>query len=190
LPALIAHAEKNGQVSGLLSDGLRLADANYLDVLLKTGLDHLMIIFQPERDEAWQALDYVLKADLFVAVHLTVTPLNSTAIPSLLKRLTESGVKTISLSATDQALGEHLAAARDKASELGLSLVWDLPVPYSTLHPVAYEIQENLNLSGAGRAWLYVEPDGDVLPTQGVNRVLGNWLADSWEKIWQQARAQ
>jgi MoaA/NifB/PqqE/SkfB family radical SAM enzyme len=37
---------------------------------------------------------------------------------------------------------------------------------------------------GAGRAWLYVEPDGDVLPAQGINKILGNLVSDSWEKIW------
>ena len=35
LPELIAHAESNGQVSGLLSDGLRFADPAYLDSLLR-----------------------------------------------------------------------------------------------------------------------------------------------------------
>jgi MoaA/NifB/PqqE/SkfB family radical SAM enzyme len=40
-------------------------------------------------------------------------------------------------------------------------------------------------LAGAGRAWLYVEPDGDVLPDQSIDRVLGNFLRDPWEKIWQ-----
>jgi MoaA/NifB/PqqE/SkfB family radical SAM enzyme len=37
---------------------------------------------------------------------------------------------------------------------------------------------------GAGKAWMYVEPDGDVLPSQGINQVLGNFLIDPWEKIW------
>ena len=37
---------------------------------------------------------------------------------------------------------------------------------------------------GIGRGWLYVEPDGDVLPGQGINKVLGNFLKDDWEKIW------
>ncbi len=44
LPELIAHAEKLGQVSGLLSEGLRLADELYLDRLLRAGLDHLMLV--------------------------------------------------------------------------------------------------------------------------------------------------
>ena len=35
------------------------------------------------------------------------------------------------------------------------------------------------------RQHLYVEPDGDVLPAQGYNVVLGNLLRDSWEAIWE-----
>ncbi|MCK6540108.1 MAG: radical SAM protein, partial [Anaerolineales bacterium] len=44
LPELIPHAEKNGQVCGLLTDGLKLADKKYLDTLLQTGLDHLLFL--------------------------------------------------------------------------------------------------------------------------------------------------
>ena len=43
--------------------------------------------------------------------------------------------------------------------------------------------------TGAGKAWLYVEPDGDVLRGQGYyQEVLGNMLTDSWEKIWGNAQ--
>jgi hypothetical protein len=34
---------------------------------------------------------------------------------------------------------------------------------------------------------IYVEPDGDVLPGQGINRPLGNLLSDSWDQIWEKA---
>jgi len=40
-------------------------------------------------------------------------------------------------------------------------------------------------VDGAGRAWVYVEPDGDILPAQGINVVLGNLLEDDWNIIWQ-----
>jgi MoaA/NifB/PqqE/SkfB family radical SAM enzyme len=36
---------------------------------------------------------------------------------------------------------------------------------------------------GAGTAWLYVEPDGDVLKAQD-HRGIGQYLSDPWEKIW------
>ena len=51
---------------------------------------------------------------------------------------------------------------------------------------MALEIPESL--SGAGKAWLYVEPDGDVLPQQGVDRILGNILNDTWQSIWEYAQ--
>jgi len=70
-----------------------------------------------------------------------------------------------------------------------MGLIWDLPVPYSSMHPFSLEEQDMLQPKGAGHAWLYVEPDGDVLPTQGVNRPLGNMLKDPWEKIWSAAQS-
>ena len=63
-------------------------------------------------------------------------------------------------------------------------LVWDLPVPYSAHNPVQLEVPAGELLEGAGRAWLYVEPDGDVRPAQDSETVLGNLLNDPWEKIW------
>jgi MoaA/NifB/PqqE/SkfB family radical SAM enzyme len=79
---------------------------------------------------------------------------------------------------------------RDQAANLGLSLVWDIPVPYSSSNPIAIEVVEDKTIEGAGRAWLYVEPDGDVLPAQGINRVLGNFLLDPWVEIWGKANEQ
>jgi len=35
-----------------------------------------------------------------------------------------------------------------------------------------------------GKTWLYVEPDGDVLPSQGIPFVLGNLITQEWEEIW------
>lgn len=190
LPELISRAEANGQVTGLLSDCLRLSDPVYLDKLLKTGLDHLMVIFQPGKEYAWGGLSTSLAEDLFVAVHLTLTPETASTSLDLLKWLATQGVKAVSLSIADPSLNDVLISARNEAAALGLSLVWDLPVPYSALNPVALETQADANASGAGHAWLYVEPDGDVLPAQGVNKVLGNILRDPWEQIWSKANGK
>jgi MoaA/NifB/PqqE/SkfB family radical SAM enzyme len=69
---------------------------------------------------------------------------------------------------------------------LGIELVWNLPVPYSAANPIALERNRLEKPEGAGRAWLYVEPDGDVFPDQGILQPMGNLLTDSWESIWQQ----
>jgi hypothetical protein len=182
LPVLIAHAEKNGQVCGLLTDGLKLADKKYLDFLLQTGLDHILFLLQPENEDSWKALEKIMPEDIFVTTHITVTKENSSGIPAALERLAALGVKSLSLGFTDSQL--PMTEFRQRAAELGLSLKFDLPVPYSEQNPVSLETAADEVPAGAGRAWLYVEPDGDVLPVQGMTeKARGNMLTDSWEKI-------
>ena len=184
LPALVAHAEKNGQVCGLLSAGLKLADREYLQSLLQAGLDHLLFILQPESAASWQALETVLPQDLYTTVHLTITVQNLKTAGETLERLARLGVKSLSLSYAEPALQEGTQPLQNRAAALGLTLRWDLPVPYSAENPVAREMAADAAPSGAGKTWLYVEPDGDVLPAQGMaDQVLGNFLRDPWEQI-------
>jgi hypothetical protein len=185
LPGLIAHAEKNGQVCGLLTDGLQLLDQEYLDLLLQTGLDHILFLLQPENDNSWAALEQVMAEDIFVTVHLTLNPDNITHAEGTLERLAKFNVASLSLTSSDASLKDTFDALRDKAAALGLTLKFDLPVPYSASNPVVYEAAEDAIPEGAGKAWLYVEPDGDVLPSQGnSSRVLGNLLRDDWKTIY------
>ncbi len=185
LPVLIAHAEKIGQVTGLLSDGIKLGEPAYLKNLLQTGLDHLLFILDPENPASWKALGTVMPEDLFTTVHLTVTPKNVGKGAEILEKLAGLQVKSLSMGASEASLHEALHGLHDKASSLGLTLRWDLPVPYSAENPVAHETIEDKVPKGAGKAWLYVEPDGDVLPAQGeADKILGNILRDPWENIY------
>ena len=185
LPALIAHAEKNGQVCGLLSDGLKLADQEYLHNLLQTGLDHLLFLLQPENEKSWQALELIMPEDLFVTVHITVNAQTAQNNKAALERLSKLGVQSISAGAMDLSLKPELDSLTRKAADLQMTMRFDLPVPYSAQNPVTLEIEEENLPSGAGKSWLYVEPDGDVLPAQGMaGHVLGNLLRDEWEKIY------
>lgn len=185
LPELISHAEKNGQVCGLLTDGLRLLDQAYLDLLLQTGLDHILFLLQPENDKSWVALEKVMTEDIFVTVHLTLNQDNIQTAEETLERLAKFNVTSLSLTSSDASLRDTFDILRDKAAALGLTLKFDLPVPYSASNPVVYEAQESAVPEGAGKAWLYVEPDGDVLPSQGHSgQVLGNLLQDDWTQIY------
>jgi organic radical activating enzyme len=188
LVPLIEKAEDNGQVTGLLTDGFNLGNKEYLDSLLQTGLDHVLFILHPEIDQAWTALKSVLEEDIYTAVHLTITPLNVDEIHDLIHKLDEINVCALSLSATEESLDSDLESARELAAELEIDLVWDIPVPYSTHNPVAVEIEaDEIGVTeGSGLAWLYIEPDGDILPSQEINKVLGNVLSDTWEQIWSQ----
>ncbi len=189
LVELITHAEQLGMVAGVLSDGLRFSETGYLHSVLQAGLDHLMLVLNPAEEQSWEALRDVLAEDLFVTVHLTITEQNASKIPAILERLAGLKVASLSLSEASGALKLELESARELAAHHHIELVWDLPVPYSQLNPVALELNKvGEHIAGAGRSWLYVEPDGDVLPRQGSNAILGNLLNDPWEQIWLRAR--
>ncbi len=186
LPVLIAAAEDLGLVTGLLTDGLKLDDDDYRNKLLMNGLDHLMIIFDPEASKDWKILEKILAEDLFTTVHLTLKK-GKDFLPHI-KRLAEMGANALSLSTADPTLSDELQKLRDAAAVQQLDLVWDIPVPYSSNNPVSLELKADelaKSPEGAGKAWLYVEPDGDVLPAQGMyDQILGNLLRDTWQDIW------
>ena len=184
LPQLIAHAEKNGQVCGLLTDGLRLAEKDYLETLLQTGLDHVMLVLQPNEPLSWKAIEIIVPQDLFITVHFTLHKENAHEAAEILQKVAHLGVENISLSAADDDLTDEMLELQSVAQGLALNIRWDLPVPYSYSNPVAIETVDDEVPAGAGKTWMYVEPDGDVLPAQGeANKILGNLLTDTWEAI-------
>jgi hypothetical protein len=76
-----------------------------------------------------------------------------------------------------------LAAAQQTIAEIGLSLVWDMPVPFSGHNPIRLES----GLAPEAGGWLYIEPDGDVLPWMGAKTVVGNVLRHSIADLWRMA---
>jgi organic radical activating enzyme len=185
LPDLIAHAEKLGQVCGLLTDGAALSKKKYFETLLQTGLDHILLILHPEDEAAWKAIKLIVPADIFLTVHLTVNKKTAKDGEKTLEKLAKAGVSNLSLSTSDKKFMGDMLALQNKAAALNFTMRWDLPVPYSESNPVTIETEDDNVPAGAGRAWLYVEPDGDVLPAQGeADKLMGNLLNDPWENIY------
>lgn len=184
LVALVQHAENLGQITGLLTDGRRLTETALLNGLSQAGLDHILVAVDMDDPASLNGLQAALATDIFTAAHLTLTTANAQQIRTRIRRLAEMGLQNLSLSAADRApqLSSDLGAARDFAATLGLDLVWGLPAPYSAIHPLSLEVEEEPGV--AMRTCLYVEPDGDVLPAQGTDRVLGNALRDRWSDLW------
>ena len=182
LPDLVRHAEELGQVSGVVTSGGRLADASRLDRLLRAGVDHLLVVVDPNAPESLHGLKRAVEADVFCAAHLTLHPSSTTSIRADLRQLKSIGVSHVSISAPPGAAAQTtLRTARQEMADLALILVWDLPVPYASQNPIRLE-ESGRNF---GRGWLYVEPDGDVLPAQGEAQVLGNLTRDSILQLWE-----
>ncbi len=210
LPELIAHAEKNGQITGLNTNARRLSDAGYLKQLVEAGLDHVQITLESHDPAihdrmvacqgAWKqtvaGLRNALDSPLFVMTNTTMLKQNSPSIGATLDFLAELGVPTVGLNALiysgrgrtagsglpENALPPLLELARHKTEARGQRLIWYTPTQYCQFDPMQLE----LGVKGCTAA-LYnmcVEPDGQVIPCQSYYQPLGNLLQDPWASIW------
>jgi radical SAM protein with 4Fe4S-binding SPASM domain len=210
LPELIAHAEANGQITGLNTNARRLSDEKFVQALLEAGLDHVQITVEScnpgVHDDMVRAkgafqqtirgLENVLVTRLYVMTNTTMLRTNVHTIPDTLDFLAGLGVPTVGLNALiysghgttvgtglpESDLLPLLKTARAKTEAHGQKLIWYTPTQYCHFDPMQLE----LGIKGCTAA-LYnmcVEPDGGVLPCQSYYRPLGNLLADSWDSIW------
>jgi len=210
LPELVAHAETNGQITGLNTNARRLSDPRYVEKLVATGLDHVQITVESNDAEvhdlmvrakgAFQqtvkGLKNVLASPLYVMTNTTMLRTNAHTIPATLDFLADAGVPTVGLNAlihsgrgsvvgtglTESELAPLLDDARQKTTERGQRLIWYTPTQYCGFDPMTLD----LGVKGCTAA-LYnmcVEPNGGVLPCQSYYHQLGNLLADEWDSIW------
>jgi radical SAM protein with 4Fe4S-binding SPASM domain len=211
LPELVAYAENKGLITGLNTNGRKLADQSFLTELVNAGLDHVQITFESHDAEihnhmvaaknAWAetvaGLKNVLLTPLYVMTNTTLLTHNAASLQATLNFLAELGVPTIGLNAliysgkgetVDTGLKEAelpplLEIARQITESHGQRLIWYTPTQYCHFNP----IQLNLGIKGCTAA-LYnmcVESNGDVIPCQSYYQSLGNLLEDSWQDIWE-----
>ncbi len=210
LPELVAHAEKNGQISGLNTNARRLIDMDFLNKLVDAGLDHVQITVESHdaaiHDSmvrcrgAWKqtiaGLRNALNTPLYVMTNTTMLVDNSQTLGETLDFLAAEGVPTVGLNAliysgrgksvgsglSEKALTPLLEVARQKTSAHEQRLIWYTPTKYCNFDPMQLE----LGVKGCTAA-LYnmcVEPDGGVIPCQSYYQTIGNLLIDPWNKIW------
>ena len=215
LPELIAHAERNGQITGLNTNARRLSDAHYVETLVEAGLDHVQITLESNEAEIHdrmvrapgafpqtvKGLKNVLASPLYVMTNTTMLRTNVHTIPATLDFLAEMGVPTVGLNALiyagrGRAVGTGLAeselsallkVARQKTESRSQRLIWYTPTQYCNFDPLTLD----LGVKGCTAA-LYnmcVEPDGNVLPCQSYYQPLGSLLTDEWDSIWNHALA-
>lgn len=210
LPELIAHAEHNGQITGLNTNGRKLANPAYVDTLVAAGLDHVQITLESHDPKvhdamvssagAWEdtvaGIRNALSSHLYVMTNSTLLQSNAPLLEQTLDFLASLGVPTVGLNALiysgkgitagtglpESALPPLLDLARNRTDRAGQRLIWYTPTRYCEFDPVALD----LGVKGCTAA-LYAmcaEPDGAILPCQSYYQPIGNLLVDPWERIW------
>lgn len=210
LHKLIAHAEQNGQITGINTNGRRLSNPGYVDSLVKAGLDHVQITLESHDPDihdamvdargAWKqtvsGIRNVLDTSLYVMTNTTMLKNNSPTLIETLEFLSHAGVPTIGLNAliysgrglsvktgiSESELQFILHDAREITSTNNQRLIWYTPTQYCNFDPMQLE----LGVKGCTAAMynMCIEPNGDVIPCQSYYQSLGNILTEPWKSIW------
>jgi radical SAM protein with 4Fe4S-binding SPASM domain len=214
LAELIRHAEDVGLVTGLLTNGIKLADEGFLQELVDAGLDHIQITLESHDEDvhnrmvgadAWketvQGVKNAVGSDVYTITNTTLTTLNAPEIEETIDFLAELGIQTFACNSLiytgkgpssgigipEEELEDLMVRVRDKAMAKGMRLIWYTPTQYCEFHPVQLEL--GAKFCTAAKYNMCVEPNGDVIACQSYYSSLGNILKDDWESIWKHPTA-
>lgn len=211
LPELVAYADSLGMVTGLNTNGIRLADRDFLDRLVAAGLDHVQITIESHNPTihdamvrhkgAWQktlrGIRNVVNSKLYMMTNTTLLTNNAHEIEATLDFLAKENIPTIGLNALihsgkgkdvetglrEEELPPLLEMAIEKTSHSEQRLIWYTPTQYCHFDPMMLD----LGIKGCTAAYynMCVEPDGNVIPCQSYYEPVGNILKDEWQQIWE-----
>jgi radical SAM protein with 4Fe4S-binding SPASM domain len=209
LPALIEYAEDLGLITGLLTNGVRLADDSFVARLKEAGLDYVQVTLESQLEEIHnqmvqsdsfaktvQGIKNVAARHIHVITNSTITAANQSHMQGLVPFLKSLGVRSFAVNSIikagksrrqDNGLSEEellplLNRMRQQAEQEEMKFIWYTPTQYCRLNPVESDL--GVKQCTAGKYNLAVEPDGTVIPCQSFFRPLGNILHDDFKKIY------
>jgi radical SAM protein with 4Fe4S-binding SPASM domain len=209
LAELVRHAEDVGLVTGLLTNGIKLADEAYLQELVEAGLDHIQITLESHDEtihnrmvgtESWaetvQGIKNAVATDVYTITNSTLTTLNAPTFDETIDFLAQLGIQTFACNSLiysgkgpasgigipEGELEALMTRVRDKAISKGMRFIWYTPTQYCEFNPVQMEL--GAKFCTAAKYNMCIEPNGDVIPCQSYYSTIGNILEDDWESIW------
>ena len=209
LKELIETSESIGQITGLVTNGRRLAKGGYLKELVDAGLDHVQITLLSHKEsvhdvltgksgswkETVEGIMAALKEDVYLNTNTTIMKSNAAEVEDTLRFLISLGVENIAFNGiirsgegkSAEAVGLKdmegiLERLRQIANESDVKLIWYTPTPYCEFNPINHGL--GIKQCTACSINMAIEPDGTVLPCQSYYEGLGNILDDDWEDIW------
>ncbi|UCC57687.1 MAG: radical SAM protein [Candidatus Bathyarchaeum sp.] len=212
LPELLLYGQNKGLVTGLITNGRKLKDKNYVKTLEKTGLDFIQVTLESHKPEihdrmtvtegSWRetvaGIKNVIPTQIYATTNTTLSRYNAQHFLETIDFLKELGVAAFgcnSLIYSGKANGiskefvlpletlkELLPKVHDKANQLGLKFLWYTPTQYCRFDPV--QLGLGVKSCTAAMINMCVGPNGDVYPCQSYFKSLGNILKEEWQKVW------
>ncbi|MHA1682309.1 MAG: PqqD family peptide modification chaperone [Promethearchaeota archaeon] len=210
LPEIIQYTEDNNIVCGLVTNGVKLADNDFLMSLVNAGLDYIQITLESHDaaihnqmvgaetwDKTVQGLKNAIATDVYTLTNTTLCKLNAPTVEKTIDFLKEIGLegtfamngliysgkgREVGNGILEKDIEPILDRVINKANEHGFKFIWYSPTQYCEYNPVIHGLGPKR--CSAASISLAIEPDGSVLPCQSYFQSIGNILEDPWKKIW------
>jgi radical SAM protein with 4Fe4S-binding SPASM domain len=212
LTELLQYAQDKGMVTGLITNGRKLKDKEYVAALEKAGLDFVQVTLESHKpavhdlmtaaEGSWKetvaGIKNAVRSQIYVTTNTTLSKYNAPDFLRTIDYVSELGVaafgcNSLIYSGKANAVSQEFALpiedlkplltkVRDKAQQLNLKFLWYTPTQYCRFDPV--QLGLGVKSCTAAMINMCVGPNGDVYPCQSYFESLGNILVDKWEKIW------
>jgi len=212
LHILLQHAQNRGMVTGLITNGRKMKDEEYVRTLEKAGLDFAQVTLESHKPEihdlmtategSWKetvvGIKNAVRSQIYVTTNTTLSKYNAPEFLKTVDYIKELGVaafgcNSLIYSGKANAISEEFALSvealekllkkiNDKAQQLNLKFLWYTPTQYCRFNPV--QLGLGVKSCTAAMINMCIGPSGEVYPCQSYFESLGNILADRWEKIW------
>lgn len=179
---LLQYTEDLGMVSGLLSASSRLyQNQDYLDSLLRNGLDHLILEFDPQSDQDSAKLQTIFDQDLFTCVRFPIHRRSN--FFNWATALVNAGANALSPYAAELDAYDQTARLSQQLTNQGIKIEQDLPVPLNILHDNFRTTLFSLEISEIEPVFYSILPDGTLTLQDAVTPPLGNLLTSDWHEL-------
>lgn len=212
LPELLLYGQNKGLVTGLITNGRKLKDKSYVEILEKTGLDFIQVTLESHKpkihdlmtatkgswNETVAGIKNIIPTQIYATTNTTLSRHNAPDFLETIDFLKELGVAAFGCNSLIysgkaneiseefalplETLKQLLPKIRDKANHLGLKFLWYTPTQYCQFDPVKLGL--GVKSCTAAKINMCIGPNGDVYPCQSYFESLGSILKEDWQKIW------
>jgi len=182
LTELLEFTEALGMVSGLLTSTKKLyEDESFLERVLESGLDHLILEVDPELPQISNQLQKIFDKDLFTCVRFPVYHDSNLADWAI--ALIQNGCNALSFYAATLDANDRSALLNQQLTAQNVLIEYDLPFSVQAIQadqPVALFSPEISQLESNHYT---VMPDGMLCPQDFTAKPLGSLLTSSWNEL-------
>ena len=181
---LLGYCEELGLVTGLVSSGRKLGDPEYVNNLIASGLDHLMIPWVLSDAQMREALNYILPLDLYTCINIPIQQGND--YHPLIGELKALGANAISLTPVTEGDYSYFLELCDYVENLeGVDLVQDMPLPTPSDTFTRQEEILGFEVDDSAFIIMKVDTNGWLHTSFPPYALLGSMVSEDWKSLWE-----